>query len=187
MAAEARPDFFSSRHNLQDSIASLKSSTANQLGSIAELRLALERCLKTFRGMQHVIMPFAPVDATHHTPETADLHLPNSFTPPQLLPPSMVALPRLREVEAELRFAHAKEALDHLRRHLLVQVHYTKYAQSQVRGQSGSTRSQTLLQQTWRKIQTTAARYRHIRDAYQLLRGPGDWECELCILAPQDV
>jgi len=99
----------------------------------------------------------------------------------------MIALPRLREVEAELRFARAKEVLDTLRRYLLVQVHYLKYTRSNVRGQRANTRSQSLLQRTASKIESTATQYCRTREAYQKLRGPGDWEHELRLLTKQDI
>ena len=121
-------------------------------------------------------MPWVPADTTTtEMPETAALWLPSSFPKPRhSVPPSMIALPRLREVEAELHFAHAKDALDSLHQHLLVQVHITKYTRSNVRGQSSNTRSQSLLQQGSTKIRSTAAQYRHIRAAYLSLKGPGD-------------
>jgi len=99
----------------------------------------------------------------------------------------MVSLPRLQSVEAELRFAHAKEALDSLRRNLLIQAHYQTYTRANVRGQSGNTRSQSLRQQTAAKIDAIAACYRRNRAVYHSLKGDGDWELDLRKLNPQDI
>lgn len=179
----------SPRQELRSTIAGLKTGTANQLGSVAETRLALGRRLRSFRNTQKSVMPFVSDDGSPiETPESAELCLPSSFRPlPDPLPPAIITLPHLCEVEAQLRFAHAKEALDSLRRYLLVQVHYSKYTRSNVRGQSGNTRSRSLLNQTSAKIQETAVRYRRIRDAYMLLKGPGKWEQELRPLLAKDV
>lgn len=138
--------------------------------------------------MQQALMPFALSNDSQDQPENVELRLPSSFPPPpRTAPPSMISLPRLREVESELRFAHAKEALDTLRRHLLIQVHYTKYTRVNVRGQSGNTRSQSLRHQTAENIDATAQRYRHIRDALQSLRGDGDWQKDIRPLNASDV
>jgi len=166
-----------------------KNETANQLSSIAEARLSLDRRLRNFRSMQKTMMPFVSVsDPQNGAPENLDLHLPSSFkrTCRPVLP-SMVSLDHLQHVEAELRFAHAQEALDSLRRNLLVQVHYSKYTRANVRGQGGNTRMQSLLQQTTAKTQAIAARYSRIRQAYHSLKGEGSWERELRPLTAQDI
>jgi hypothetical protein len=99
----------------------------------------------------------------------------------------MLALPILQEIEAKLRFAHAKEALDNLHRKLLIQVYYSKYTRTHVRGQFGNTRLQSLLKQTASNIQAIAQRYQRIRAAYELLMGKGEWEKELRPLADSDI
>jgi hypothetical protein len=134
-------------------------------------------------------MPFvAHPESPNDTPETADLHLPSSFKPAHSsLPPSMVALERLQSVEADLRFASAKESLDSLCWNLLVAVHYSKFARGNVRGQHGSTRLQSLHHQVDGKTQAIAARYRRNCERYFSLKGPGIWEQELRKLTSQDV
>lgn len=134
-------------------------------------------------------MPFvASTESSPTQPELTPLFLPSSFAnSPSPVPLSMIGLGKLREVEAELRFAHAAAALDFLRRHLLMQVHYQHYTRTNVRGQCSSTRSQTLIQQTSVKVQTFASQYRRARDAYLLLKGHGPWEDLLRPLASQDI
>lgn len=160
------------------------------MGALAESRLNLERRLRTFQNMQKIIMPFVTHQALPPLPEDALLCLPSSLGRARTnarLPPSMLNLPKLQEVEADLRFAQAKEALDELRRHLLIKVHYYAFTRANVRGQIGNTRSQALLQQTAHKINGIADRYRRIRAAYHALQGDGPWELELRSLLAQDV
>lgn len=138
--------------------------------------------------MQETLMPFV----TSHNPEDApgniELHLPSSFPRCRRhIPPSMISLPRLHDAEDELQLADAKETLDTLRQYLLVQVHYSKYTRTNVRGQSGNTRLQSLRQQMAAKIEATSERYRRIRQALLSLRSPGDWQKEIRQLKAEDV
>ena len=139
--------------------------------------------------MQSTLMPFVlSSESSSSPPETQPLCLPSSFTVRHTaLPPSMLSLPRLQETEAQLRFAHAAETLDELRRHLMVQVHYSQYTRTNVRGQSANTRSQSLQKQTQSKIKVTVQRYRRVRAAYFALVGKGNWENELRVLEDGDI
>jgi hypothetical protein len=121
-------------------------------------------------------------------PKNIEPHLPSSFPRPHSSAlPSMLLLPCLQDTEAELCFAHAKESLDSLRRYLLIQVHCSKYTQSNVCGQGGNTWSQSLHQQTVSKIKAIAMSYWCDHVAYLSLKGAGDWEFELRELKAEDV
>jgi hypothetical protein len=124
---------------------------------VAEAHLLLDQCIRSFRSLQNTLMPFAASSDVHTgQPETELLHLPSSFPQCKSLTPSMFALPRLQAIEAKLCFARGKEMLDDLRQQRLVQVYYQKYTRSNVCGQHGNTRSQSLLKQTSAKIQVIA-------------------------------
>lgn len=69
----------------------------------------------------------------------------------------------------------------------MVQVHYSQYTCTNVRGQSANTRSQSLQKQTQSKIKVTVQRYCRVRAAYFALVGKGNWENELRVLEDGDI
>ena len=110
--------------------------------------------------------------------------------------PSAVALHDARDevcdrqlcnLEDRLRETQAKEALEDLRRHLRTRTFASKYKIKHAVGQRANTRARQWLATIERRAMSSAKLYRHARTALMELRGPGDWERTLKVLADDDV
>lgn len=124
------------------------------------------------------------IDANRHLPERVFLHMPSGLSPAER---ATSCSNSLCEIEAELRYAHASDALDDLRHHLRLRTFTNKFKVKNVTGQRPNTRARTLQKQIDTKVRAGAAKYRRSRLAYLNLVGPGDWEITLRVLEDRDI
>ena len=176
------------RYVLQQKVASLDDSpTATQEALVQDSRLVLRKRILNLRATQAHFMPEAallPEDGDCDEPESSSLHLPSVLIHSRSLSP---AGQTLANMEAQLRFAQATDALGGLRRSLAIRAELSKYKEMQVRGQHANTRTRALLNTAQEKTTAYAARYRRARSAYYQLMGPGDWENTLRPLMDGDI
>jgi hypothetical protein len=178
------------RYILQKKAAALDDdSTATQRAHVQESQLVLRNRISNFRKTQVIFMPEAvsPAeveDGDYDSPESVALHLPSGLIGSHPLSPTGQILANM---EAQLRFAQATDALSGLRRSLAICAELSKYKATQVRGQRANTRARALLSTAHEKTAAYAARYRRARLAYLQLVGPGDWEDTLRVLNDGDV
>jgi hypothetical protein len=102
-----------------------------QLAPIKERRIVLLHRINTFRTNQQAFMPqvsqlVAQTSTSYDLPETIPLHLPSDLPP---LLRSTTAMDKLIDIEAQLRYAQASDALSELRQSLCVRAHLSNYTQ----------------------------------------------------------
>ncbi|KAI0037517.1 hypothetical protein FA95DRAFT_1476277, partial [Auriscalpium vulgare] len=90
-------------------------------------------------------------------------------------------------MEARLRYAHACDALEELRRQLRLRTYFNQWKIKNVTGQNPNTRARGLQSRVEDKVKAAAARYRRCRAAYLALSGHGDWERRLQVLEDHDI
>ena len=105
-------------------------------------------------------------------------------SPPRLR--STNAYDKLIDIEAQLRYAQACDALSELRQSLCVRAHLSTYKLT-VRGQRPNTRAQSLLAKAEGKTLRVVEKYRQARQAYQRLMNAGPWENTLKPLWNSDI
>lgn len=152
-----------------------------------ESRLVLHKRILNFRITQALFTPEAilPTELSDHdNPESDTLRLPSELISSLTLSPASQALANM---EAQLRFAQATDALSGLRRSLAVRAQLSKYKNTQVRGQHANTRARALLSTAQEKTDAHADRYRRARLAYFQLVGSGNWEDILKPLMDGDI
>ncbi|KAJ7082620.1 hypothetical protein B0H15DRAFT_785555, partial [Mycena belliarum] len=158
-------------------------------------RTQLRVRLDAFRRVQLTYMPKlrryltpsqrAIWDADDREPEATRLFMPSDFSTRTMR--EKACAKGLDGVEARLREGEAAEALDELRRGLRTRTATTKFKVRNWSGQRALTRGQGILRQISVKIHAAKLRYRYARQAILKLKGHGDWEKRLKILADDDV
>lgn len=124
-------------------------------------------------------------NALKSTPERIPLFLPSSI--PAQNRSTVCGGGSLAMVEDALRFAAAEETLTALRGQLIKRSCAYTYKQKHSPSQRIFTQFRTLLAHTEAKIALLELRYNDHRSALVALRGAGDWEQTLRVLAPEDV
>ncbi|TFK81526.1 hypothetical protein K466DRAFT_501978 [Polyporus arcularius HHB13444] len=167
-------------------------ATASKLPALVERRHALRRRLVRFRELQAVYMPAAlPVLAEDPAArldveqvENVRLGLPSDIADSHR---SKVCSTRLQEIEARLREAQCRDALQDLRNKLHSLAHLYKYKKLNVRHQGANTRAHADLNKQEERKRRAAERYRRARRAKLSLSGRGPWENELRELLDDDI
>lgn len=93
----------------------------------------------------------------------------------------------LVKMEDRLRHAEASDCLETLRHHLRTRSFANRFKIANVTGQVHNTRVCKTQHTIDDKVRTAELQYRRARDAVLILRGPGEWEEELQVLAVSDV
>lgn len=140
--------------------------------------------------MPRIIPLIAP--AHNPTPEDHETRLPEKIE--LYMPSSIPAVDRteycdagLVDMEAELRYAAALDALSDLRRQLQLRSYLYRLKRKNVTGQNPNTRAQSMINTVDAKVDVAASNYRASRKAYSLLKGPGKWEDRLRVLVEEDI
>ncbi|KAJ6508192.1 hypothetical protein C8R45DRAFT_1089391 [Mycena sanguinolenta] len=92
----------------------------------------------------------------------------------------------LPDMEAELRAAKVREALDSLRQGLHTRTMMNQFRLRNCTGQQMLMRGQGVLRQVNLKVHKAKLRYRYARNALLRLQGNGPWEKELRVLEDED-
>ncbi|KAH7905404.1 hypothetical protein BJ138DRAFT_1230024 [Hygrophoropsis aurantiaca] len=155
-----------------DSAALGAHATDIQKTKIYTRRNALQRKIDAWARIQELYMPIvsalrAREDAAASNnaaeertgPEDTKLFLPSTITPQ-----STCDL-KLREIEWELRFAQAQDALHEIRSHLRLTSYMLRVKDSQLRGQGPMTRARTQLQSVDNRKQASFLKYQAARAA----------------------
>jgi hypothetical protein len=175
-----RPILICHRRRIKAQISGLTLVTADWESKIQEHRFALHAKLCTFRTLQQIYTPAVAAavereehsrnpDATPVKPENIRLFLPSELTDSERATGCQEGL---AEMEAKLREAQCNDALVKLRGRLHAKHHILYWKPSNVTGQIGATRSQTLIGQISDRITATATKYRDARRALRSLKGP---------------
>jgi hypothetical protein len=151
-------------------------STDTQKTKIIERSTRLRQKIESFYEIQNVYMPSvaflrrqADEDCEEELPiHTVDLKLPSGCL---RAPSKLIVSDELCRYEFRLRVGEAHDALDSLRRHLLLKDSIWRFRHTEVLGQRNMTRSQQVIQDVERKIKLDVARYRRAYVALALL-GP---------------
>jgi hypothetical protein len=117
-------------------------------------------------------------------PEEIDLHLPSAIP---MLHRETVCSPGLDDIEDQLRYAQATEALSGLRHQLRTRIMASKLNCKEAASQRAYLRSRALQDQVEARIRQHQRCYNLARGALLELRGSGDWEKTLAVLKPEDV
>ncbi|RDB24457.1 hypothetical protein Hypma_008439 [Hypsizygus marmoreus] len=171
--------------------AQRRNQTAAQMASIQERRTHLLRRIQRFQSVQTTYMPGLPAYLAEHPssppnlsqPETIPIHLPSSIATHA----RSSVCPNLAAVEDRLRYAHAHEALEDLRRQLRTRSLAARFKSENVRSQGPHTRMRGLQDQIEVKVRAARDRYNIARDALLRLWGSGNWENTLRLLGADDV
>ena len=137
-------------------------------------------------GLDKYIMGQSPPlkESPTSTPELIPLYLPSSLPSDGR---SSICIHDIQEIEDQLRFAQASEALNKLRCQLVKRTYASRYKAQNISSQRYSTRFRTLQDQTESKIKSACREYTMARAAILALRGPGVWEETLQELRPRDI
>jgi len=135
-------------------------------------------------GMHLARLPRTTDEVSPLTPERISLYLPSSLPRDHR---ASICVADIPEIEDQLRFAQASEALTTLRCQLMKRTYASRYKEQNISSQRYYTRFQTLQDQIESKIKMACRRYRMARAALLSLRGPGEWEDTLRELHPNDV
>src|SRR5260221_10493709 len=109
----------------------------------------------------------APSDSCN-SPESASLFMPSALSQSAR---STLLLTELAEMETQLRFSQATDALSDLRKHLFVRSGLASYKRKHARGQTTTMRTRGLLDAQDDHINAIVSKYRHAFAAYS---APGE-------------
>jgi hypothetical protein len=182
-------------HNRQALLADAthEASTTIQATKIQKRQTLLLRRIQGFMKTQLIFMPglsgylasrSEPTRTNSTNPEKIRLYLPSSIPETDR---DTVCAPGIADIEDQLRYAQAIEALSGLRWHLRTQIIASKHHDKHGSSQRMYTRSRALRDQVESRIRTCQKQYNLARHAVFALRGPGNWERVLAILKPEDV
>ncbi|KAJ7805542.1 hypothetical protein B0H13DRAFT_2387660 [Mycena leptocephala] len=168
------------QRRIKAQISGLTLVTADRESKIQEHRFALQAKLRAFRTLQQIYTPVAVravereersrnPDTSPVKPENIRLFLPSELTATERQAGCQEGL---AEMEAKLREAQCNDALVKLRGRLHAKRHVLYWKPSNVSGQNGATRSQTLIGQISDRITASATKYREARRALSSLKGP---------------
>ncbi len=157
-----------------------------------EAQTAFRHRVQEFRTIQAVYTPqiivlLAQDDASRTDVvevEKVRLGLPSEI---QTLHRATACPPDILAIEARLRDAQCRDALQDIRTQLHVQDRLYKLKKLHVRHQGPNTRMQTDIKGQSNRVRRAAAKYRRVRKAKLALMGPGPWENELCVLTDNDI
>ena len=164
-----------------------------QYARILERRNTLQRKIDSWASIQQFYMPFVTAHRRAHWPTN---HSESNFVEnmPLFLPASLPATvecnKKLQQHEWRLRIAQAHDALDSLRRHLLLRTHMYKYKDRFITGQYSNTRARSTIQNVELKITGDAERYRAAHAALTILAPLLDqcnWDVDLQALKQEDI
>lgn len=163
----------------------------SKLPALVERRHALRRRLLKFRELQAVYMPAAlPIltedprarlDVEHV--EHVHIGLPSDIADAHR---ARVCAERLQDIEARLREAQCRDALQDLRNKLHTIAHLYKYKKVNVRHQGPNTRARADIGKQEERKDRAAATYRRAYGA-RLALGSGDWMSALKVLKDADI
>ncbi|KAJ6449029.1 hypothetical protein C8R47DRAFT_999334 [Mycena vitilis] len=153
--------------------------TADRESKIQEHRLALQVKLRAFRALQQIYTPGVirvverleasrNPDAPAVKPENIRLIFPSELTEAER---EAGCKEGLAEMEAKLREAQCGDALVKIRSTLHAKRHVLYWKGSNISGQHGSTRSQTLVAVIGERVEAVAQKYRDARRAMHALKG----------------
>jgi len=117
-------------------------------------------------------------------PERIPIYLPSTLPAEKR---QLICIAGIPEIEDQLRFAQAHEALTKVRCQLMKRTYASRYKARNVSSQHHYTRFRTLQDHIEFKIKAASRQYRAARVALLNLRGPGMWEQTLQELHPSDV
>ncbi|KAF9471463.1 hypothetical protein BDN70DRAFT_819963, partial [Pholiota conissans] len=169
--------------------------TEHQAGSLKEQRAALAKSIKNWESLRAIYIPgllqysadagisVSPWDADP-CPEEVELFLPSRLPTDRR---SNICVEGLPDAEARLCTAQCFDALNSLRRTLRLKTRMIFFKNSNVRGQTQSTRSRALIDTVHQRALVSVAKYRAAREALLAISGPGDWEKALPPLLNGDV
>ncbi|KAJ7115651.1 hypothetical protein C8R43DRAFT_1138108 [Mycena crocata] len=168
------------QRRIKAEIAGTTVITADRESKIQEMRLALQAKLRPFRSLQQVYTPGAitaleaddaarNVEASPVKAEHIKLYLPSGLSAAQR---ARGCQEKLIDMEGMLREAQCTDALSLLRACLHAKRHVIYSRGSNVTGQVGGRRSQTLLSQLGDRIDAVKRKYNDARTALTRLRGP---------------
>jgi hypothetical protein len=162
--------------------------TNQQLVHVEEKRLALRKQIVFFRSSQICLTPeVSPLVVGERLEKLEEvlLQLPHSLLASHI--PLCDHTLTICDMEAQLRYAQAMDALEGLRRSIAVFQYLCNYRRTTARGQAMQTRTTTLIESARSKKDSFVARYRRARAAYLILKGSGDWEKILQVLDDSNV
>ncbi|KAI9061263.1 hypothetical protein FKP32DRAFT_1576322 [Trametes sanguinea] len=169
-----------------------RSATSSKLLGVHERRNALRRKIQKFRELQGVymprVMPLLAEDPAAQTDveliEDVRIGLPSEIA---AVHRDFACAQRLQDIEARLREAQCRDALQEIRNRLHIVNHLYRYKQTNVRHQGPNTRVRAdLANQDQHRIRAVE-KYRRCRRAKFALSGRGVWEHELRVLEDKDV
>ncbi|KAG1789189.1 uncharacterized protein HD556DRAFT_1433840 [Suillus plorans] len=170
----------------QDILALGAHPTDLQRSKIQDRTNTLKRKVDQWCQIQLLYMPSASHVRTTHNSSAAALseekaHKINLFLPSELKShaPDAICDERLCRFEWELRQGQSFDALDDLRRHLLLRTHLYKFKDANICGQRANTRAATVIRKVERHVSEAADRYCRARNALQSLHetlGEHDWQ-----------
>lgn len=117
-------------------------------------------------------------------PEDTKLWLPSSIPADRR---DGACVPGLARIEEKLRTAQCRDALEGIRHVLRVKSRMILFKNKNVRGQTHSTRSRSVIDRVHNRAKGHAEKYRFARVTKLALSGPGEWEDTLRPLLDQDV
>lgn len=128
--------------------------------SVSRIRTTRSSSSGTFEEKAHEINLLLPSELKQHTRDA-------------------VCDERLCRFEWELRRGQSFDALDDLRRHLLLRTHLYKFKDANIRGQRANTRASAVIGKVERNVVEAADRYRRARNALKNLHetlGEHHWQ-----------
>lgn len=161
-------------------------ATNHQEASVAEQRSMLRTRIRNWEQVRALYMPgllqlrhdierLNPdgSDDTRTQPENAKLWLPSSLPTAHR---DAACIPGLALMEEKLRTAQCGDALESVRHVLRVKSRMVLFKNKNVRGQTYSTRSRSVIDRVHLRAKNNAVKYRIARAAKMALSGPGVWE-----------
>ncbi|KAI9068672.1 hypothetical protein FKP32DRAFT_1672009 [Trametes sanguinea] len=169
-----------------------KSAPPSKLAELLERRTSLRRKIQKYRELQAVYMPaIVPVlgeDPRSRTDvqeiERVRIGLPSEISESRR---SAICGSRLPDMEARLREAQCRDALQDLRNKLHTINQLYRYKKLNVRNQAPNTRARASIAQQDVRKDRAVRKYRHAYRAKLALSGPGDWQRELQVLEDHHV
>ncbi|KAJ7839301.1 hypothetical protein B0H13DRAFT_1650261 [Mycena leptocephala] len=161
------------QRRIKAQISGLTIVMADRESKLQEQRLALQAKLRPFRVLQQIYTPAAVRTLSGSRGVAGQGREHRLFLPSELTGMERAAgcQEGLAEMEAKLRKAQCNDALVKLRAGLHAKRHVMYWKSSNITGQNGATRSQTLVGQINDRISATATKYREARRALLSLKG----------------
>lgn len=181
---------YSSRHTLKAELGSGTERNLLQEKSIIDRRNGIQKKLKRYLQLLPLYIPeyvkkfLAVIELGAQLAEDVLVPLPSSFTTQIRMatcPPSVTS------IEERLREAQAFEALNDVRRYLRQRSFASGFKIKNITGQRANTRARQWINTINSKVINAKLLYRCARSCLLSIRGPGDWEKTLRVLADADV